>query len=693
MSQEFKDHIVQHPNRFKQTTVAPGVVELTPTWVENPSEVVQAGTPVDRQLFNGITSQLAETTKQLKHQAITPLYIETLASFSWMGTGVPTGVANYTGGNYTLTVNGVAGNNYLTVTAGNIADAGTTSKWAAVLAKPDSSYEGYRVTGTDGINKVYVYPNVRENITGATLGNLHDADQGQHYTALGYKAFGQHIYKAAGYYSQRLSYIARFIGSDDNGDWSSVGTPTAITYNRGLHPVDLTDGLLEGDREETMTFDTDAAGEGLEWAVSTDKRIGYFEGFIGIVSGGGATVEFYIDDILQTSQVVPRELTRLVFDFNFGRQAKVRIVSNSATATTVRVGNCYFWATEKVTDNVFEGKSKAVYLGDSWGTYHNAANPTEIQRMWQLANPNAQVVNRSAGGMTTKYGRAWFEEYVLNEQPDIVVIEYFTNDINTILTGTGLSFTDPDGQTQSGVVTQAEYYDNLRYMIDTAVKHNIQPIVVLPAAVAGDTQTQYHARYAARLATGGSVTPTIGNFESVTAEDGSIVHMLTDGIETKTPFNSYLELLTSSWGARIKPRVMLYDGTLLTIANNDDTPLFKVGFDATGIGGQMTTDTIELTGIYAEQGMLWPKSHIVDNANVLKIKQRAGATLDAIEIGEGTDKVVMKAPLEMFVTASLPTASLEQRGQVVRVEGGIGVADKVYMCIKNASNTYEWKEL
>lgn len=60
MSQEFKDHIVQHPNRYKQTTVAPGVVELTPTWVENPSEVVQAGTPVDRQLFQGITSQLAE---------------------------------------------------------------------------------------------------------------------------------------------------------------------------------------------------------------------------------------------------------------------------------------------------------------------------------------------------------------------------------------------------------------------------------------------------------------------------------------------------------------------------------------------------------------------------------------------------------------------------------------------------------
>lgn len=65
MSEEFKDHIVQHPRRFRQTTVAPGVVELTPTWEENPNEVVQLGTPIDRQLFNGITSQLAEKTQQM----------------------------------------------------------------------------------------------------------------------------------------------------------------------------------------------------------------------------------------------------------------------------------------------------------------------------------------------------------------------------------------------------------------------------------------------------------------------------------------------------------------------------------------------------------------------------------------------------------------------------------------------------
>ncbi|WP_214795136.1 MULTISPECIES: SGNH/GDSL hydrolase family protein [unclassified Exiguobacterium] len=62
MTQEFKDHIVQHPNRFKRVPVAGTTdqFDMIPTWMENPSEVVQLGTPIDRQLFEGITSQLAD---------------------------------------------------------------------------------------------------------------------------------------------------------------------------------------------------------------------------------------------------------------------------------------------------------------------------------------------------------------------------------------------------------------------------------------------------------------------------------------------------------------------------------------------------------------------------------------------------------------------------------------------------------
>lgn len=39
---------------------------------------------------------------------------------------------------------------------------------------------------------------------------------------------------------------------------------------------------------------------------------------------------------------------------------------------------------------------------------------------------------------------------------------------------------------------------------------------------------------------------------------------------------------------------------------------------------------------------------------------------------------------------SLPTASVDYRGQYFTLLGGVGVADIVYICMKNASNVYEW---
>lgn len=70
MTQEFKDHIVQHPNRFKRVPVAGTTdqFDMIPTWVENPSEVVQLGTPIDRQLFEGITSRLADIETQTNEE-------------------------------------------------------------------------------------------------------------------------------------------------------------------------------------------------------------------------------------------------------------------------------------------------------------------------------------------------------------------------------------------------------------------------------------------------------------------------------------------------------------------------------------------------------------------------------------------------------------------------------------------------
>jgi hypothetical protein len=44
-------------------------------------------------------------------------------------------------------------------------------------------------------------------------------------------------------------------------------------------------------------------------------------------------------------------------------------------------------------------------------------------------------------------------------------------------------------------------------------------------------------------------------------------------------------------------------------------------------------------------------------------------------------------------TAALPAASATQRGRLIRIEGGTGVSDGVYICAKLADDTYVWKSI
>jgi hypothetical protein len=45
------------------------------------------------------------------------------------------------------------------------------------------------------------------------------------------------------------------------------------------------------------------------------------------------------------------------------------------------------------------------------------------------------------------------------------------------------------------------------------------------------------------------------------------------------------------------------------------------------------------------------------------------------------------------IIAALPAASVTYRGIIVRVQGGGGVADKLYCCMKAAAGTYSWVQV
>ncbi len=74
-----------------------------------------------------------------------------------------------------------------------------------------------------------------------------------------------------------------------------------------------------------------------------------------------------------------------------------------------------------------------------------------------------------------------------------------------------------------------------------------------------------------------------------------------------------------------------------------------------------------------------------------------GMTIDAknaVRIGSATDiKLVPPSGYNVILgtTGALPTAVAERRGALFVVQGAVGVADTLQVCLKSAANTYSWK--
>lgn len=82
---------------------------------------------------------------------------------------------------------------------------------------------------------------------------------------------------------------------------------------------------------------------------------------------------------------------------------------------------------------------------------------------------------------------------------------------------------------------------------------------------------------------------------------------------------------------------------------------------------------------------------IPSNAAVLAAAYLPAAGTDILQT-QIVDKRVFMHPAVPKVSA-LPTASVIYRGLLLRVEGGAGVSDNLYCCIKNAGDAYTWRQL
>jgi hypothetical protein len=438
----------------------------------------------------GINSPLTNPLENIanKISSIKPIHIEGFASFCNFGIGVPIGIANYTGGNYFLNVTGNIGDAFVTVTSGNIAHAGDTRKWAGVIKDDLGRWYPYRVIGTDGVSVVNLDRPLKSTITNGELANVHDAALGQHYTERGYFALAQHLFYSSKRFSERNIFLHQFKATSATGPWVKVGNPFE-TYN--LAQNSYMDGFLRTPPSPNLSYYIYANGttQGTEWQVNLNKKQGFLETFIGERDGkANIRVEFYLDNVLvETKSNIGSRIERLTFAFQNAITAKIKIfIENASVEHRLRIGDTTWWLNELYldTETIKQG-SKVVYIGDSWGTFHNKAITRELATLI-----NEPVINVSMAGHTSKWANEWFDNLVVSESPDYAIIEFFVNDRNSANGVNVGTYIGTDGQTKDMNVTYQEWRDNIKAMCDKAIANNVIPIVVGVCGTDSESQSQ-----------------------------------------------------------------------------------------------------------------------------------------------------------------------------------------------------------
>lgn len=459
---------------------------------------------------NNVTNNKIELAKA----AMKPKFVEYFGSFSRYGIGVPSGVANYSGGKYVLNVTGNAGDTFVTVTSGNIADGGGV--WPCVIQNDDGIFDLNKVMSNDGVNKLNLNQPLKRTITNGKLGNLHDANLGQHYTELGYYAYTQHFYFANPRFTERDKVLSQFLPTDTVTKWV---TNAYISFASSGAVVD-TNNLLNSVGSKFMSLNFNDSTKYAEWEETINGLKGYLELFIGLTTGT-VKIEFMLDDVVVDTRMVSKPIDRYVFPFENAKKGKIRVTSVSGTPLPLRVGRTTWFLNEKYQPlRLINPSDKVVYIGDSWGEFHNQATTRELERLMRADGGSPIIWNYSKGGHTSKYAKEGFQKYVIDNKPDKVIIEYFTNDFNSI-NGTVLSsFTATDGTQQDMNIKDInEYLKIMQWMIDKAIENGIQPIIIMPNATNATGQVQSFMDFANQIWNGTLITVEEAYYKKLSAEE------------------------------------------------------------------------------------------------------------------------------------------------------------------------------
>lgn len=462
--------------------------------VKNNKKLTEILTELDNRIdqTNASLDNIAINSEKFRN--IKPYYIEYFSKISKYGLGIPVGISNYEGGNYVCNITGTKGNKEVTVTNGNISHGGGT--WVCVIQDDKLNTYINRVKSTDG-NKFVLYDELKIDITSGKIGCLFDGENSIHLSELGYYAFAQVIYNTKPKYATREVGEDSFIGGNKeslwkiNSSWSSYDNVENITNNEVY--------ISYGTKNLIFNLADESHNAILNKIVNFD---GYVE--IYVSSKNPCMLSYFVNGVYKTNFSISESVSRVVLPFKKLDTIQIKIDDGLATSSNVnqvRISKSIFFESdnENNNDSVINKNDKIVYIGDSWGVFHNNATVRELERLI-----GKSIINYSKGGHSTEYAKAWIEE-VIKENPSKVIIEYFTNDFNSI-GGTDLgTFVKPDGTSASlNISTKEQYVSNIEYICEQLIENGIQPIVCMVCTPNTLNQAQDFTNIGNNIFNGGS---------------------------------------------------------------------------------------------------------------------------------------------------------------------------------------------
>lgn len=440
-----------------------------------------------------------------------PAFIEgwALNSFNGVANTAPTGsgIPTDSQGRMQLeyTVSGSAGGTTLTISAGDQSKG--TGVWGGVIQHDNGTYGLYTIH-TLGSGVATCYPPLRGAVTSKTLRNLAGSVGDQHYTLPGYKALARSIFARTKGDAYRMRYAAQWRSQTGvKSDWTAVGGLGAGQFDVLNYNAFITSGTLDktwagrGNRAILASPTSPYTGKGLAKTFSLGGATGFMEAFVSCFKPDAGFAKFraklVVDGVTVLDKAyLPEEgLVRIIQPYTAASSATLTITRDDETTGihSLRICDVTFWAydrSETWADPVIGKDEKVVVIGDSWTEYYSDGLGAELaQAQIDAGGTTGSVVSVGVSGMTAEWGLANFDTLVAPENPDAVVILFFTNDRNSF------------GVNNSGRWLRAMYQIGLKCQAIGA-----RPIFVMPLPTASISQSAEHGVWSEMIGTGLAVS-------------------------------------------------------------------------------------------------------------------------------------------------------------------------------------------